>query len=66
MSPELKAEKAGSVYFKSTDGHVGEWGFSLRRVNGHLLGVLGGGVGRGDGKGEGEAERDWDRDRSDG
>lgn len=24
---------SGSVYFKSTDGHYGQWGFSLRRVN---------------------------------
>ena len=31
------ALKAGSAYFKSTDGHFGEWSFSLRRLN---LGVL--------------------------
>lgn len=27
----------GGVYFKSTDGHAGQWKFSLRRLN---LGVL--------------------------
>ncbi|KAK9325480.1 tRNA A64-2'-O-ribosylphosphate transferase [Lipomyces orientalis] len=26
-----------SVYFKSTDGHTGKWGFSLRRLNLHIL-----------------------------
>lgn len=34
--------KAGSAYFKSTDGHFGEWGFSLRRLNLGVLGVVGG------------------------
>ena len=29
--------KAGSVYFKSTDGHAGQWSFSLRRLNLQLL-----------------------------
>ncbi|WPH00809.1 tRNA a64-2'-o-ribosylphosphate transferase [Acrodontium crateriforme] len=29
--------KIGSAYFKSTDGHFGQWGVSLRRLN---LGVL--------------------------
>lgn len=29
--------KAGSAYFKSTDGHTGEWSFSLRRLNLHIL-----------------------------
>ncbi|KAH7378376.1 initiator tRNA phosphoribosyl transferase-domain-containing protein [Phaeosphaeria sp. MPI-PUGE-AT-0046c] len=33
-------QKAGSVYFKSTDGHMGEWGFSLRRLNLQLLDVV--------------------------
>ena len=33
--------KAGSSYFKSTDGHYGEWRFSLRRLNLHLLDMLG-------------------------
>lgn len=28
------------VYFKSTDGHAGEWGFSLRRLNLGLLAVV--------------------------
>ncbi|TID29568.1 hypothetical protein CANINC_001842 [Pichia inconspicua] len=28
------------VYFKSTDGHEGEWSFSTRRLNMHLLNVL--------------------------
>ncbi|RMZ70983.1 hypothetical protein GMOD_00008658 [Pyrenophora seminiperda CCB06] len=34
------AEKCGSVYFKSTDGHMGEWSFSLRRLNLQLLDVV--------------------------
>lgn len=25
--------KAGSAYFKSTDGHTGQWDFSFRRLN---------------------------------
>jgi hypothetical protein len=29
--------KAGSAYFKSTDGHSGQWDFSLRRLNLQLL-----------------------------
>jgi tRNA A64-2'-O-ribosylphosphate transferase len=33
-------QKSGSVYFKSTDGHMGEWGFSLRRLNLQLLDVV--------------------------
>jgi tRNA A64-2'-O-ribosylphosphate transferase len=33
--------KSGSAYFKSTDGHVGQWAFSLRRLNLELLKVLG-------------------------
>ncbi|KAJ4379070.1 tRNA A64-2'-O-ribosylphosphate transferase [Didymella sp. IMI 355093] len=32
--------KASSVYFKSTDGHMGEWAFSLRRLNLQLLDVV--------------------------
>ncbi len=32
--------RAASVYFKSTDGHAGEWGFSLRRLNIHMLAVV--------------------------
>lgn len=31
----------GSVYFKSTDGHTGQWRFSLRRLNFNLLPILG-------------------------
>lgn len=30
----------GSVYFKSTDGHTGQWKFSLRRLNFQLLPIL--------------------------
>jgi tRNA A64-2'-O-ribosylphosphate transferase len=33
-------QKIGSVYFKSTDGHMGEWSFSLRRLNLQLLDVV--------------------------
>jgi tRNA A64-2'-O-ribosylphosphate transferase len=32
--------KHGSVYFKSTDGHAGEWAFSLRRLNLQVLDVV--------------------------
>ncbi|KAI1576304.1 tRNA A64-2'-O-ribosylphosphate transferase [Pyrenophora tritici-repentis] len=35
------SQKSGSVYFKSTDGHMGEWSFSLRRLNLQLLDVVG-------------------------
>lgn len=38
IPPDLKA---GSVYFKSTDGHTGQWAFSLRRLNLQLLDVVG-------------------------
>ena len=34
------AVKKGSVYFKSTDGHTGQWAFSLRRLNLHLLDIV--------------------------
>ncbi|KAK8855491.1 initiator tRNA phosphoribosyl transferase [Apiospora arundinis] len=34
-------KKAGSAYFKSTDGHMGQWSFSTRRLNLHLLSVIG-------------------------
>jgi tRNA A64-2'-O-ribosylphosphate transferase len=34
------AVKHGSVYFKSTDGHAGEWAFSLRRLNLQVLDVV--------------------------
>lgn len=33
--------KAGSAYFKSTDGHTGQWSFSLRRLNLQVLGIVG-------------------------
>lgn len=33
-------QKSGSVYFKSTDGHMGEWSFSLRRLNLQLLDIV--------------------------
>lgn len=32
--------KIGSAYFKSTDGHVGQWKFSFRRLNVHLLDII--------------------------
>ena len=38
IPPQLKA---GSAYFKSTDGHHGQWGFSTRRLNLHILEVIG-------------------------
>ena len=34
------AQKAGSAYFKSTDGHFGEWKFSTRRLNLGLLSIV--------------------------
>ncbi|OAK94890.1 hypothetical protein IQ06DRAFT_233576 [Phaeosphaeriaceae sp. SRC1lsM3a] len=37
ISPSKKIE---GVYFKSTDGHMGEWAFSLRRLNLQLLDVV--------------------------
>lgn len=37
--------KAGSAYFKSTDGHHGQWDFSLRRLNLELARILGEGGG---------------------
>lgn len=33
-------QKRGSAYFKSTDGHTGQWGFSCRRLNLHLLDII--------------------------
>ncbi|OQO04729.1 hypothetical protein B0A48_09652 [Cryoendolithus antarcticus] len=33
--------KHGSAYFKSTDGHAGQWAFSLRRLNLQVLDVVG-------------------------
>ena len=42
-------QKAGSAYFKSTDGHFGQWAFSTRRLNLQVLDVIGdnGGYGAG-------------------
>lgn len=37
IPPELKV---GSAYFKSTDGHFGQWSFSLRRLNLQVFNVL--------------------------
>jgi len=34
-------QKAASAYFKSTDGHTGQWKFSTRRLNLHLLELIG-------------------------
>lgn len=34
-------KKSGSVYFKSTDGHFGQWAFSSRRLNLQILEVIG-------------------------
>ncbi|KAK9238335.1 tRNA A64-2'-O-ribosylphosphate transferase [Lipomyces kononenkoae] len=39
IPPERIAE---SVYFKSTDGHTGQWGFSLRRLNLHIIDLVAG------------------------
>ncbi|KAF2755973.1 hypothetical protein EJ05DRAFT_502447 [Pseudovirgaria hyperparasitica] len=33
--------KTASAYFKSTDGHMNEWAFSLRRLNTQVLDVIG-------------------------
>ncbi|KFY09688.1 hypothetical protein V492_05379 [Pseudogymnoascus sp. VKM F-4246] len=42
INPE---SKSGSAYFKSTDGHTGVWKFSTRRLNTHLLELIGTGDG---------------------
>jgi len=39
--PPLQRAVGGSTYFKSTDGHTNEWGFSLRRLNLGLLSIAG-------------------------
>ncbi|RHZ80565.1 hypothetical protein Glove_134g83 [Diversispora epigaea] len=31
---------AQSAYFKSTDGHIGNWDFNIRRLNAHLLDII--------------------------
>lgn len=33
------SHKGASVYFKSTDGHNGNWGFNQRRLNLHVLDI---------------------------
>lgn len=33
-------QKAGSAYFKSTDGHMSQWSFSLRRLNLQVLDII--------------------------
>ena len=38
---QKQREAWGSAYFKSTDGHTGEWSFSLRRLNLQLFEVIG-------------------------
>jgi tRNA A64-2'-O-ribosylphosphate transferase len=38
IPPDRKVE---SAYFKSTDGHTGQWQFSLRRLNVQVLDVVG-------------------------
>lgn len=38
VSPELAGSR--QAYFKSTDGHTGEWDFNLRRANMHLLTLI--------------------------
>lgn len=35
--PSVVHERA---YFKSTDGHTGQWGFNLRRANLQLVGLI--------------------------
>lgn len=35
-----RTAKVGSAYFKSTDGHHGQWAFSLRRLNLQVFDVL--------------------------
>lgn len=44
-TPSDSCRKAGSAYFKSTDGHHGEWSFSLRRLNLQILDLVGEGGG---------------------
>ncbi|KAJ3257885.1 hypothetical protein HK103_004176 [Boothiomyces macroporosus] len=39
-SPKLQSH-GKSVYFKSTDGHFGQWDFSLKRMNYHILKFIG-------------------------
>ena len=37
----VPGQKAASAYFKSTDGHTGQWSFSLRRLNLQVLTLVG-------------------------
>ncbi|KAJ3274997.1 hypothetical protein HDV01_001503 [Terramyces sp. JEL0728] len=39
-NPNLHSH-AKSVYFKSTDGHFGQWDFNLKRMNFHILQFIG-------------------------
>jgi tRNA A64-2'-O-ribosylphosphate transferase len=44
VEAEVEASRTktrGSAYFKSTDGHAGQWNFSLKRLNLHVLEALG-------------------------
>ena len=34
------SKKVGSAYFKSTDGHMGQWSFSMRRLNLQVLDII--------------------------
>jgi tRNA A64-2'-O-ribosylphosphate transferase len=36
-----RTKTRGSAYFKSTDGHAGQWNFSLKRLNLQVLEALG-------------------------
>lgn len=38
VPPELAQGR--QAYFKSTDGHTGEWDFNIRRANMHLLPLI--------------------------
>lgn len=47
VDPTVPAPVRGESYFKSTDGHMHQWSFSLKRANLHLVPLLlaaGGGV----------------------
>jgi len=41
IRPERIVQEVRSVYFKSTDGHVGQWDFSTRRLNLDILHLIG-------------------------
>ncbi|KAJ3321460.1 hypothetical protein HDV06_004129 [Boothiomyces sp. JEL0866] len=40
VNPRLQSH-GKSVYFKSTDGHFGQWDFNLKRMNYHILKFIG-------------------------